>query len=167
MSENSEEGGGSGKMLLVLGLLGGLAIGGGVTFYLFKDGAGAESSAAGVEEKEPEKPQIPLQSIRFDRLTVPISTEVGGRSRFIGNFFINIDVLVEGDENVIAVKRSEPQLKHAFIAAISRNNLMQEDAPQKLDMEKTSKVLKNKANSTLGNPIVVDVHVVEAMRLPN
>lgn len=169
MSQNSRdldvEGGGSARGLLVLGLLGGLLVGGGLAYYFLKDQlpSGDDSAAESVAEEEKE----PLQSIRFERLTVPIYTRSGSRARYIGNFFINIDVLVRGEENLIAVRRSEPQLQHAFISAISNANLMQEQSPEQLDMEKTARILKERANQVLGADAVADVSVVEALRIPN
>jgi hypothetical protein len=75
--------------------------------------------------------------------------------------------LVRGNDNLIAVRRSEPQLQHAFISAISNENLMREGSSQQLDMEKTAKLLKTKANEVLGSNAVADVSVIEAMRIPN
>ncbi len=165
-SEIEVEGAGSSaRGLMVLGLLGGLLIGGGVAYYLMKDDTA--SSDDGNQEEVRQEPRIPLQAISFERLTVPIYRKIGSSRRYIGNFFINIEVLVRGDENVIAVRRSEPQLQHAFISAISSADLMQEDAPQQLDMDKTAQLLKRRGNSVLGSDIITDISVVEAMRIPN
>lgn len=169
MSENSkdiqEDAGGSAKGLLVLGLLGGLLIGGGLAYYFLKDQI---PSADGETSDEQEQEELePLQAVRFERLTVPIYVRSGNSSRYIGNFFINIDVLVRGNDNLIAVRRSEPQLQHAFISAISNGDLMTEGTSQQLDLEKTSRLLKAKANEVLGSNTITDVSVVEAMRIPN
>ncbi len=169
MSQNSTdvevEGGSSARGLLVLGLLGGLLIGGGVAYYFMKD------QVASLDEDETEQqtaePSKPLQAVRFERLTVPIYAQTGGSRRYIGNFFINIDVLVEGDDDVIAVRRSEPQLQHAFISAISSADLMRPDSPQQLDLDKTARLLKDRANSVLTDNIVANVSVIEALRIPN
>lgn len=169
MSQDSSdidvEGGSSARGLLVLGLLGGLLVGGGVAYYFMKDQIASPDSEA--EQEQSAESRIPLQAIRFERLTVPIYTQTGGSRRYIGNFFINIDVLVRGDENVIAVRRSEPQLQHAFISAISNANLMREDSPQQLDLDKTADLLKTRANSVLASDVVAEVSVVEALRIPN
>lgn len=156
--------GGSTRGLLIMGLLGGLVIGGGGAYFMFKDKLvdGNET-----EHEAPKEDVRPLQAVKFERLTVPIYSNTTGSSRFVGNFFINIDVLVRGDDNLIAVRRSEPQLQHAFIAAINRSQLMKEDSPQQLDFEKTAKVLQKKANEVLAGNIVEQVTVIEAMRIPN
>ena len=164
-NENEADAGGSAKGLLVLGLLGGLLVGGGLAYYYLKDQiASGDNDATSEQEQENLEP---LQAVRFERLTVPIYVRSGNSSRYIGNFFINIDVLVRGDDNLIAVRRSEPQLQHAFMSAISSADLMQEGSSQQLDMENTARLLKTKANEVLGSNAVADVSVVEAMRIPN
>lgn len=169
MAQNSSdvevESGGSARGLLVLGLLAGLLIGGGVAYYLLKDQiATSDDGDAPAEARDTREP---LQPVTFERLTVPIYSRSGGSSRYIGNFFINIEVLVRGEANLIAVRRSEPQLQHTFISAISGADLMREDSPQQLDMEKTARLLRARANQLLGSDIVEQVSVVEAMRIPN
>lgn len=158
--------GGSAKGLLIIGLLGGLVIGGGVA-YFYANSQQQATDQDDTSQKVAVKNQAPLQSVRFDRLTVPIYTNRSGSPRFIGNFFINIEVLVRSDTNLIAVRRSEPQLQHAFISAISKSDLMQEGSNQQLDLEKTAEILKNKANEVLSGNIVEAVSVVEAMRISN
>lgn len=164
-NEIENETGGSAKGLLIIGLLGGLAIGGGVAYFYTSNKAADSSTEETVTEQKEEV--APLQAIRFERLTVPIYSSASGSSRFVGNFFINIDVLVKSDEDFIAVRRSEPQLQHAFISAISKADLMREGSSQQLDLEKTSIVLKKKANEVLSGNIVADVSVIEALRIPN
>lgn len=160
------DGGSSAKGLMVLGLLIGLGIGGGAAYFFLQDRLAPADPNAPAEEERVENRE-PLQAVRFERLTVPIYSVSGSRRRFIGNFFINIDVLVRGDSNLIAVRRSEPQLQHAFIAAISQNDLMREDSPQQLDLEKTAQLLKSRANSVLGSDVVAEVSVIEALRIAN
>ena len=170
MSQNNTktdaEPAGSAKGLLIIGLLGGLLIGGGVAYFYTK-GEQVDGTTEAAQEKRKEENVAPLQAIRFERLTVPIYSKSGNSSRFIGNFFINIDVLVRSNEDLISVRRSEPQLQHAFIAAISRSDLMMENSRQQLDLEKTAQVLKKKANEVLAGDIVEDISVIEALRIPN
>ncbi|WP_262695049.1 hypothetical protein [Kordiimonas aquimaris] len=164
--EIDTETGGSAKGLLLIGLLGGLAIGGAVAYFYASNNAANTSTEEEIAAEKKEE-TVPLQAIRFERLTVPIYSSASGSSRFIGNFFINIDVLVKSDEDFIAVRRSEPQLQHAFISAISKADLMREGSSQQLDLEKTAVVLKKKANEVLSGNIVADVSVIEALRIPN
>ncbi|WP_020398831.1 hypothetical protein [Kordiimonas gwangyangensis] len=154
--------GGSGKILLVLGLLGGLAVGGGLGYYYSK--SSAEGQGAPKEEVKV-APKGPLIDIDFERIAVPIYAKTDNGQRFLGNYFIDIAVQVRGEKNQIAIKRAETQLQHAFVSAISRNDLMREDSPLELDVDKVGNLLKGKANEVLGGKIVEAVLVKNAMRL--
>ena len=154
--------GGSGKILLVLGLLGGLAVGGGLGYYYSK--STAEDHGTPKEEVKAE-PKGPLIDIDFERIAVPIYAKTGNSQRFLGNYFIDIAVQVRGEKNQIAIKRAETQLQHAFVSAISRTDLMREDSPLELDVDKVGSVLQGKANEVLGGNIVEAVLVKNAMRL--
>ncbi|TNE60649.1 MAG: hypothetical protein EP335_18620 [Alphaproteobacteria bacterium] len=169
MSEDNlkmdSQGGGSGKMLLVLGLLGGLALGGGLGYFYSKQSGGDQPTANGEHAAKPEKPKGELMSVVFERLAVPIYSHRNDSSRFVGNYFVDITVETRGNDNQITVKKAEPRLQHAFLSAISKNDLMREDAPLELDVDKAGTVLKDKADEVLGAGIVERVLVTNAMRL--
>ncbi|WP_286828536.1 MULTISPECIES: hypothetical protein [Kordiimonas] len=152
---------GSGKLLLILGLLGGIAIGGGLGFYYFKNMAPATEG----QEQERKKPSGPLLTVGFERIAVPIYLRNENSSRFVGNYFVDLAVQVYGNDNQILVKRSQPQLQHAFIAAISQNDLMQEDSPLQLDHDKVAAVLKKKAAEVVGPNVVENISILNTMRL--
>ena len=156
------QGGGSSKVLLVLGLLGGLAIGGGLGYYYSKSAGNSDG-----EHKEEVKkaPKGPLIDIDFERIAVPIYAKNGNTQRFLGNYFVDIAVQVRGEDNQIEVRRAETRLQHAFVSAISRTDLMREDSPLELDVDKIGATLKSKANEVLGDGIVEAVLVKNAMRL--
>jgi len=157
-----QQGGGSGKVLLVLGLLGGLGLGGGLGYYYSKSAGGDE---AGAKEEVKVAPKGPLIDIDFERIAVPIYAKTDNSQRFLGNYFVDVAVQVRGEKNQIAVRRAETQLQHAFVSAISRTDLMREDSPLELDVDKVGDVLKRKANEVLGGKIVEAVLVKNAMRL--
>ncbi len=163
--ENIDSGsGGSGKMLLVLGLLGGIAIGGGLGYYYSKQNA--EHGGGNEVKKEVAKPKGKLLTIDFERLVVPIyQKRESGPSRFIGNYFVDFSVEVRGEDKQIAVKRSEPQLRHAFLSTISKTDLMREDDPFQLDPEKAGEALKATADKVMGSGVVQRVTISNAMRL--
>ncbi len=155
------EGSGSGKLFLILGLLGGIAIGGGLGYYYFKSMAPAHEAEAEVKKK----PSGPLLTVGFERIAVPIYVKSGNSARFVGNYFVDLAVQVHGNENQILVKRSQPQLQHAFIAAISKNDLMREDSPLQLDHDKVAAVLKKKAAEIVGPNVVENISILNTMRL--
>lgn len=161
MSEQAEEAeGGSGKVFLVLGLMVGAVLGGGGGFYLF----------GGSEEDKPKEETVvqeELEQIIFERIAVPIYATRGDRRRYLGNYFVDLHVNVRGADNQIAVKRSQSQLQHAFISAITKSDLMREDAPTELDIDKVSAVLKDKAAEVIGPGIVESVTINKSMRISN
>lgn len=165
MSEETvAEEGGSGKVFLMLGLLVGLGLGAGGGFYYFGGSSGAGSEEATEEEKQEERE--PLTSIAFERIAVPIYAMRGSSRRYIGNYFIDLNVNVRGSENQIAVKRSLSKLQHSFVSVISRSNLMREDSPTELDVDKTAKLLKTKADEVMGAGIVESITINNSMRIP-
>jgi len=155
---------GSGKVFLVLGLMIGAGLGAGGGFYFFGGGSTTDDSEAPVQEKVVQEALIPIP---FERIAVPIYAKRGTSRRYIGNFFIDLNANVRGAENQITVKRSMSQLQHSFISAISKADLMREDSPTELDIDKTSKVLKEKAAEVVGVGIVESVTITKSMRIAN
>ncbi len=166
MSEDTVEAeGGSGKVFLVLGVLIGAGLGAGGGYYYFGSSADHETeSQTAIEKKAPIEETI---AIPFDRLAVPIYTKRGNKRRYVGNYFIELKVNVVGADNQIAVKRSMAELQHAFISAITKANLMREDAPTELDVDKAAKILKAKADAVIGAGTIKSVTVFKSMRISN
>lgn len=166
--EVSEGGGGGGKMLLIVGLVVGLAGGAGVGFVLFGGGEPPAAEGDVVEEKEPEvvAPEN-LLTIQFERVAVPIYGETGGRRRFIGNYFINIDIQAETERNQLLVRQSEPRLRHSFADAISKRGLMRDDDPLQIDYDKARKEFMLRAKSLLGDDVVYDISISDTVRVSN
>lgn len=164
MSEEvTENEGGSGKVFLVLGLLIGAGLGAGGGFYMFS----GSSNGTTEEAQEVQAPKGDLTAIPFERLAVPIYVVRNGNRRYIGNYFIDLQVNVRGADNQIAVKRSLTQLQHGFISAITKNNVMREDSPTELDIDKAANILKSKAAEVIGAGIVESVTITKSMRIGN
>lgn len=166
MSEDTveDEGGGSGKVLLILGLILGVGIGGGAGYFM--SGSGGEETPAGAEEKvEEEKPKGDLLPIDIEKLTVPIYSVRNNSRRFIGNFFVDVRLQVYGQEKQIAVKRAETQLQHAFLSAMSKEDLMAEGSGADIDFDKAAKILKARADAILGAGVVENVSIVKSVRM--
>lgn len=164
MAEEAEiEEGGSSKVFLILGLLLGIAFGGGAGYY-FSGGGEAESEQSSREKKAPAKKD--LIAVPFERLAVPIYSTQGNRRRFMGNYFINANVLVDGEANQIAIKRSLAQLQHGFISSISKADLMKEGSETELDLDKVAKIFEQKAAEIMGAGVVEDVAITEAILMP-
>jgi len=162
--ESSEVEGGSGKVFLVLGVLLGLGLGGGGGYYYF---GGKTETSAGEVEKVKKVVKEALIAVPFERIAVPIYATRGSSRRYIGNFFIDLHVNVQGADNQIAVKRSMSQVQHSFVAAISRSDLMREGSSTELDIDKAADILKRKADEVLGVGIVESVTITKSMRIAN
>ncbi len=165
MSEDAVEGesGGSGKVLLILGLLVGAGIGAGAGIFLSGGDEGAATEAeAKVEEEEPKGELLPID---FEKLAVPIYTVRGSNRRFVGNFFIDVKLQVYGQEKQISVKRSEAQLQHAFLSAMSKADLMKDEASSEMDFDKAASILKAEADRILGGDIVANVSIIKSVRM--
>ncbi|MCJ9430403.1 hypothetical protein [Kordiimonas marina] len=155
---------GSGKMLLVLGLLGGLAVGGGLGYFYSKQ-FGSHEGATTTSEAKPAKAEGKLLSVPFDRLAVPIYMHANGSSRFVGNYFVDIKVETHGEENQIKIRKAQPQLQQAFLSAISKNDMMRDDAPLEIDVDKAGDILKKKADEVLGPGVAERVLIMSALRV--
>ena len=165
MSEESQvEEGGSSKVFLILGLLLGVVFGGGGGYY-FSMGNSPQSDEQETQEKKTvERKQ--LIAVPFERLAVPVYSTRGSRRRFVGNYFINANVMVDGEANQIAVKRSLAQLQHGFISSISKSDIMKEGSSTELDMDKLASVLERKAIEVMGSGVVENISITEAMMMP-
>lgn len=164
MSEDAvEEGGGSGKVLLILGLVLGVGIGGGAGYFMSGQDAGAPTDAE--ETVKEEKPKGDLLPIDIEKLTVPIYSVRNDSRRFIGNFFVDVRLQVYGQDKQITVKRAETQLQHAFLSAMSRADLMVEGSGSEIDFDKAARILKARADEILGAGIVEDVSIVKSVRM--
>ena len=162
-TEIEEKSGGGGKILLIVGLLAGLAIGGGAVFFFLLPKGGEE----GAEEVAEKKPPVELTSIMFEKLPVPIYRRHKGQARFIGNFFIDLNVNVEGNDNAVTVRRSMTRLQHAFLSEVGTGKLMRENSPTELDVDRAGKALAAAANKVLGDGTVHSVSIVTAVRTAN
>ena len=163
MSEADGEEGSSGSKLLVMGALLGMAVGGGGAYYF---AGGAAPSEPGQEQKAAKKVFKELISVPFVRLAVPIYATRKNRRRLMGNYFIDANIQVDGEDNQIAIKRSVAQLQHGFISTISRAELMVSETSKEIDTEKLARLLKKKAIQIMGPGIVEDVTITGAMLMP-
>ena len=167
MADGTEENeGGSGKVFLVLGILLGLGLGGGGGYFYFGGKTDPDAESSGKKEA-PKVVKEDLLTVPFERIAVPIYATRGNSRRYIGNFFIDLQVNVRGEDNQIAVKRSMSQVQHSFVSAISRSELMQEGSSTELDVDKTAAVLKRKADEVLGVGVVESVTISKSMRIAN
>lgn len=171
----SEDGGGNKKLVLV-GLLLGLIVGAGGGFMVFKaigggdiapsSNVGDDTGAQETAETEPEIDPRDLAPVKFERMALPIYRDMeNGRRQFVGNYFIDFSLMVSSDGDQVLVRRSKPQLQHAFLTAIAENNMMRADSPQEIDNDRLAALLKRIANDVLGEKIVHLVAIDSTLRV--
>lgn len=167
-AEGEEEGKekGSGKKLLIFGLIGGLAIGGGATFAALMFLGGGDQQAGeeeAVVEEEP-LPELTQEYVKLNRIPAALS---GPSGRQLGYIFFDFSLEVKdaADRDWILVRR--PILRDAFLRAISRNGVTYPDRPTEVDYKTLTARLTKVANAALGREIVTDVLVVNSMQTMN
>lgn len=168
MSEAAGGGGPGSKIILIIGLGIGILIGGGAMFFIST--ATPEPTEEELAEAAQKKIQIPdaLYAVQFDRLTIGIYTQgANGRRRYLGNYFVRVIVEVASEDHKIVVERLKNRLQHGFVSTIASGGYTRDDNDQELDLERLAELLKKKANTVIGDGIVLNVTVLEALRLPN
>ena len=160
---DEEAGSGGGKTFLILGILIGVAAGGGLG-YMF---AGQDVVQHSVDEAE-EVENIVIEELRFvkfEKLAVPVFTKRNGRSRPAGNFLLDIVVQVRTEANVIRIRRADFQIRQAFLIAINKNDVMMEGSTTQIDYTKASKYLKAAAVSVVGKDTVENVIIEQSVKI--
>ena len=165
MEEDVEASGGTNKILMIIILVVGLAVGGGIAYFLLnQSGGGSEGEGEEAEETveevvEKNEPKFVL----FEGMAVPVHDS---RGKYIGNYKITIKVLTENDNNNVKVRNAKFELRHAFISRIAKGGFLVPNSTS-LDYEKTANVLKEISKSLVGDDIVLGVVIDDAMRVNN
>ncbi len=159
---DEEAGSGGGKTFLILGILIGVAAGGGLG-YMF---AGQDVVKQSIEQEEVEEVVIEeLQFVKFEKLAVPVFTKRNGRSRPAGNFLLDIVVQVRTEDNVIKIRRADFQIRQAFLIAINKNDVMMDGSTTQIDYKKASMHLKAAAVSVVGEGTVENVVIEQSVKI--
>lgn len=158
-SNNAEEGGS--KILLILGILIGVAIGGGVV-YTYLDQQNPKTDEEKQEEEIPTA--IEYEMMEFKKMAAPVYTMRRGKPYEAGNFILDFNILAESDNyNYIVKFRTEFQ--QAFLSALNKNDVMQDGSMSIMDYGKASDVLTAAAKSVVGAKYVHKVVVVNAVKV--
>ncbi len=162
MSEDIVEEGGGGKALLIVGIVLGIAMGAGLGYFVF---SGSEKGADVSQESEVIADEKML-TISFERVALPIylTRSNGGRARFIGNYFLDISIEVEGDDDQARVNRARAPLTQAFISSISKGGFLQEGTTE-VDYPTATQKIKDAGNRLLGDNVIKRVSFTNVMRV--
>lgn len=165
MEEEVVSSGGTSKILMIIILVFGLAVGGGVAFFvLTQSGGDPEGEALDAEESAQEEiVKKEPKFVLFEGMAVPVHDS---RGKYIGNYKITIKVLTENDNNNVKVRNAKFELRHAFISRIAKGGFLMPNSTS-LDYEKTANVLKEISKSLVGDDLILGVVIEDAMRVNN
>ncbi len=147
------------KKLLIIGILAGLALGGGGVGAVMM--LGGKSKPEGVEQKPVvEKPKLNLHFVKVEKVTIPLVIE----GRVSGNIVFDFSMEVDGNENKMAVIQNLPAIRDAILRHFSVTPLGEPDDPHNIDYILLKKTIKNISNKILHDPLVRKVMVVQVRR---
>lgn len=156
---------GSGKKLLIFGLIGGLVVGGGVTFgvltFLGGDDGAVEEEP--VVEEEP-LPEIVSEYVKINRMPAALN---GPSGRQLGYVFFDLSLEVESAADRDWVSARIPILRDAFLRTISRNGVAFPDRPTEVDYETLTARLQRAANVALEREIITGVLIINSVQTLN
>ncbi len=145
-----------GKLLLIIGLVGGLAIGGGTAFFLASMGGDDETAMEEQEETEAVEAEenIELFYVDINRLPAPVLDEDG---KVLGYMFLDLSLETDGGENQKFIYDRLPRLQDAFLREISKTRISKPGQPGVVDYDRLRSRFLTMANKTLGRNIVRSV----------
>lgn len=166
-SEDQPSGKG-GKLLLIVGLVLGIALGGGVAAVLLPSGGDeepAEETAAAEPEAEAE-PAVPAEvlTVAVTRLPVPLADAQG---EVLGYMFVDLSLEVDGMDSQSYVAARVPRLRDAYLRRLSGQQLTLADRPGALDYDRLNLLLMDVTGSVVGADRVTQIFVTQVVHLHN
>ncbi len=167
--EEEESGGKSGFLLMILGVLGGIAIGA-AAFWFISGGLGnerqgdEEHSRVEEEKKVEEKKPVDLLIVPVRRFAVPL---IDGRMRVLGYMWVDLAFEVEGPNNQSYVAAHVPELRDAFLRDLNRRQTTRTDRPGALDIGLLHERLETVTRQVLGENRVLNVRITNVERAPD
>ncbi len=166
--EEEKEGSGKGSVLLmILGIVAGMAIGAAAFWFIF-GGLKQEPPTGGEtpkveEEKKPEKP-VDLLIVPVRRFAVPLIDE---RMRVLGYMWVDLAFEVEGPANQSYVSAHVPELRDAFLRDLNRRRTTRNDRRGALDLKLLHERLETVTRQVLGPDRVLHVRITNVERAPD
>jgi len=180
MAEEGENSGGNGAgarkskrfgfFVLIAGILGGLAVGGGIMYFLDGGGSGKPSAERSRTPDQSEsgkgkdgEQSVDLLTVNVERFAVPLIDENDNR---LGYVWVDLTFEVDGPENQSYVSAHMPELRDAYLRDLHTRQTTREDRPGALDFDLLKNRLQAVAEDTLGQDRVLAVRIVNARPAP-
>lgn len=157
---------GGGKMLLIFGLIGGLALGGGATFGALKYLGGDHEGDDGAEEVAEPEPLPELTTVYVTLSRIPASL-VDERGKILGYVFMDLSLEVANGEDRDWVATQMPLVRDAVHRSIARHGVAPPGKPAELDYDGATLRLKDAVNKALKRDVIVRVLLVSSMQQMN
>ena len=165
-SEDQPSGKG-GKLLLIVGLVLGIALGGGVAAVLLPSGGDepAEETAETEPEAEAETAEpAEVLTVAVTRLPVPLADAQG---EVLGYMFVDLSLEVDGMDSQSYVAARVPRLRDAYLRRLSGQQLTLADRPGALDYDRLNLLLMDVTGSVVGADRVTQIFVTQVVHLHN
>lgn len=169
MSEDESEADGQeapskgGKILLIVGLAAGLALGGGGAFFFLGSAEdGAQAEAAPEPEPAEEEPEPDLAYVQIDRMP---ATLLGKDGELLGYVFFDLAIEVEGEEDQSFVSSRLPHLREAFLREFAAAPITRPDRPGAIDYDGVKARLMAQARHVVAGDRIRDIRVVQTVRM--
>ncbi len=170
--EVDENGSKSGRMMLIIGIVAGLAIGvTGAFFWLSNKDKEAEIED-GVEEIVEEVveeiteavPGIPYVYLYIERMPAALVDE---RGRTVGYVFLDLTLELQNGDEQSYVSARMPRVNDALLRAISEHGLTRPGTRGQLDYDRVSAYLLEAANAAVNQEYITGVYITRALRAPS
>ena len=159
-----------GKLLLIVGLVLGIALGGGVAAVLLPSGgdeAAEDAEQAEVPDAEAEaETAVPAEvlTVAVTRLPVPLADAQG---EVLGYMFVDLSLEVDGMDSQSYVAARVPRLRDAYLRRLSGQQLTLADRPGALDYDRLNLLLMDVTGSVVGADRVTQIFVTQVVHLHN
>lgn len=169
MSDEAEAEGGedkSARMMLIIGILVGLAVGSiGVFLWLNSKSDEPEPEIEEVvEEIVEEEAAINYIYLYIERMPAALVDE---NQRTVGYVFLDITLELHNSDEQSYVSSRMPRVKDSLLRAISEHGLTRPGTRGQLDYDRVSEYLLKAANDAIGKEYVMGVYITRALRAPS
>lgn len=158
----------SSRMMLIVGVLIGLAVGVVGAFLMLKDSGDEtnEAQEAVVEEQTEEKaaPAVNYVYLYIERMPAALMDD---RGRTVGYVFLDLtlELLNGADQSFVSARM--PRVKDALLRSISENGLSRPGTNGQLDFDRVSQYLLESANKAVEGNLITGVYITKALRAPS